>query len=322
MRRKWVFGCIALILLLSACGNNPDGSAPLIATGFIEGKNYAIVTLYGGRVADVLVTEGQDIAMGEILVHLEDDNIRQAVSQARAALDAAEAQLRMLASNPTNVDRTAMDAAVAAAETELIRAQAELDILVDAYDPYDPPEAMLQPAELNVAVASANLDLAEAQQALLLAGAPDGTRLAAEAAVREAEASLQLAEEVLLRMSPAAPIDGRIAAILVQAGETVPAGTTLLHMLDPDDLVLTIYIPQERLTSVSIGDEVSIQVDAFPGEEFTGTVSSIAEEAQFTPSTVLTEEERVKLVFEVSIEIVDPQGRLHAGMPADARILP
>jgi len=322
MRRLCFVGWIAFILLLSACGNNPDGAEPLVATGFIEGKNYSIMTLYDGRVADVLVSEGQDIDAGEILIQLEDDGILQAVNQAQAALDAAGAQLRMLASNPTNVDRTAMDAAVAAAETDMIRAQAELDILVDAYDPYDPPETMLQPAELNVAVASANLDLAEAQQALLLAGAPEGSRLAAEAAVREAEASLQLAREVLMRMSPTAPIDGRIAAILVQPGETVAAGTTLLQMMDPDDLVLTIFIPQEQLTNLSIGDEVAIQVDTFPEEDFSGIVSSIAEEAQFTPSTVLTEEERVKLVFEVRIELDDPQGRLHAGMPADARILP
>jgi HlyD family secretion protein len=92
--------------------------------------------------------------------------------------------------------------------------------------------------------------------------------------------------------------------------------------LDPDDLYLRLFIPVTQVAKVHLGDMFEITTDAYPDETFSGSVVHIADEAQFTPATVLTQEERVKLVFAVKLLVQDPSGKLKPGMPVDAASLP
>ncbi|MBN2556253.1 MAG: HlyD family efflux transporter periplasmic adaptor subunit [Anaerolineales bacterium] len=311
-----------LLLLLCSCSTAGDGNTPLKASGFIEGESYTIISLVGGVVEDVLVEEGQSVLAGDTILQLNGEGLRQQVDAAQAALNAARATLSMQEQTPSEADRTSAEAVAASAEAAMIAAQAELIILQDAYDPYDPPEQALLSAEENLAIASAGFELAQAQRDLLLAGPGESTLLAAEASVREAEANLRYIEELLNRQSIDAPINGRISLLLIQPGELAAPGAQLARIVIPESLTLTVYIPQDQLARVAIGREVDIQVDSYPDNHFSGVIASIADEAQFIPSTVLTEEERVKLVFEVEITVHDPDHLLHPGIPADAFISP
>lgn len=84
-----------------------------------------------------------------------------------------------------------------------------------------------------------------------------------------------------------------------------------------DDLKITVYIPEDRYGSVKIGQQAQVFVDSFPGETFTGVVVSIADQAEFTPRNVQTEEGRRTTVFAVELKVENPDGRLKPGMPAD-----
>ena len=81
-----------------------------------------------------------------------------------------------------------------------------------------------------------------------------------------------------------------------------------------------IYIPENRIGQINVGQEAQVQVDSFPAEVFVGHVASIAGKAEFTPRNVQTQEERVNLVFAVKVRIPNPDQNLKPGLPADATI--
>jgi len=80
------------------------------------------------------------------------------------------------------------------------------------------------------------------------------------------------------------------------------------------------YLNQTDLGRVRHGQPVVVRIDTFPGREFPGTVSYIASEAEFTPKSVQTPKERVKLVFRLKVDVANPDDVLKAGMPADVVI--
>jgi len=87
-----------------------------------------------------------------------------------------------------------------------------------------------------------------------------------------------------------------------------------------DEVNLTIYVPEDKLNRVYLGQAVEVQVDSFPSRVFTGTVSYISQQAEFTPRNIQTQEERVNMVFAVKVRLPNPEYLLKPGMPADAMI--
>jgi multidrug resistance efflux pump len=175
-------------------------------------------------------------------------------------------------------------------------------------------EAVYRQAEAAVQASQANLNAAKAD------ATPEDVALA-EAQVREGEAALAAVEVQLAKQSLTAPRDGLISEKLVDPGELAAPGAVLLELKDIDSVELTVYIPQDQVGQVKIGQKALVSVDAYEDQQFEGRVSYIAHEAEFTPRNVQTKEERVKLVFPVKIKLDNPDHRLKPGMPADAEIL-
>ena len=92
---------------------------------------------------------------------------------------------------------------------------------------------------------------------------------------------------------------------LKRAGEVVAAGTPVLTILDLADVYLTIFLPAAEAGKLKLGDQARMVVDPAPQYVIPATVSFVAADAQFTPKTVETQEEREKLVFRVKLQI-DP----------------
>jgi HlyD family secretion protein len=175
-------------------------------------------------------------------------------------------------------------------------------------------QTVYRQAEATVLVAQANLNAAEAD------ATPEDIALG-KAQVREAEAALAAVEVQLAKQTLTAPRDGLISEKLVDPGELAAPGTLLLELKDVDSVELTVYIPQDQVGQVKIGQKALVSVDAYEVKQFEGRVSYIAHEAEFTPRNVQTKEERVKLIFAVKIKLDNPDHRLKPGMPADAQIL-
>ncbi len=83
-------------------------------------------------------------------------------------------------------------------------------------------------------------------------------------------------------------------------------------------MTLKVYIPEDMYGQVKLGQQADIAVDTFPGRVFTGTVTSIADQAEFTPRNVQTVESRSTTVYAVEISLPNASHELKPGMPADA----
>jgi multidrug resistance efflux pump len=172
-------------------------------------------------------------------------------------------------------------------------------------------EAQYEMAAAGVGVASSKLDE-------LRAGPAPEEIAVAEARVAQAEAAGAVLEAQLEKMTLQSPIDGIVTSRSAHVGEAALAGATLLTVASLDEVTLTIYIPEDELGRVHLGQDVEVQVDSFPMRSFTGSVSYISQQAEFTPKNVQTEKERVNMVFAVKIRLPNQEHLLKPGMPADA----
>lgn len=117
------------------------------------------------------------------------------------------------------------------------------------------------------------------------------------------------------------PTDGVVMVRAAEPGEVIAAGTSVLTIGDIDHPWLRGYIPEQQLGRVKLGQKVILRTDSFPGKEYEGRVSFIASDAEFTPKQIQTQEERVKLVYRIKIDVDNKNRELKNNMPVDAEIL-
>lgn len=119
----------------------------------------------------------------------------------------------------------------------------------------------------------------------------------------------------------ASPIDGVVIARNLEVGEVAFPGAAIMTVADLEDAWIHIYVNEVKMGLVKPGQKAVVTVDSYPGKHFVGKVVAISNRAEFTPKTIQTKEERVKLMYAVKIEIPNPDLRLKPGMPADAVII-
>jgi HlyD family secretion protein len=223
--------------------------------------------------------------------------------------------------NLTNQDAWSAWEALFMAEAARDGAQQHLENLLAVQE--NPLEANIQVsgARSQYEIAEANVGVAQAQLEALRLGATEEEVMAAEARVEQARAALESVEVRIDKMTLRAPRGGTVLERLVNLGEIAPPNFALLALADLDVVTLTVYVPEDQLGLVKVGQEVRVTVDSYPDRTFSGKVVHIATKAEFTPKNVQTREERVTTVFAVDIDIPNQDHALKPGMPADAEIL-
>lgn len=181
-------------------------------------------------------------------------------------------------------------------------------------------QAQANGAESQYEIAAAAVALAQAQVEGLKMGATPAQIGAVEAQVEVARAALAALQVQADMYTVEAPISGMVLERPFHLGEVALPGVPLMTLADLDNLTLTVYVPEDQLGQVQLGREVSVTVDSYPGETFTGTVIFVSSQAEFTPKNVQTLEERVNMVFAVRVHLPNPGHLLKPGMPADAVI--
>jgi multidrug resistance efflux pump len=176
----------------------------------------------------------------------------------------------------------------------------------------------LAKGQYNLAVAGVAVAIAGLDE--LKAGPTEEAVAVAEAQVSQAQAAVSGLQAQMDKMILHSPLAGVVTSRSAHAGEASVAGATLLTIANLDEVTLTIYVPEDELGRVYLGQVVEVGVDSFPGQVFTGTVSYISQQAEFTPKNVQTEKERVNMVFAVKVRLPNPEHLLKPGMPADARL--
>ncbi len=267
----------------------------------------------------------------------------QEIAQATAARDRAAAVLARLEAGPRareiGVARQRLNMAVAdreLAESEYQRyqkliqqedaARVEYDRAVRALKSAQAAEsaaseelALLEEGsrEEDIAEAQAALDEAEASLRLMQEGYRAEDRAQAEAKVAAAAAVVDTIEVRVAELTITSPCDCRVEAIDLQPGDLVTANAPTVALLDESSMWLRAYVPESRLGDIALNAQVPFVVDGFPEERFTGRVTYISHDAEFTPRNVQTPEERSKQVFRIKLAIDDGRDRLAVGMMAD-----
>ncbi|MBC8496231.1 MAG: efflux RND transporter periplasmic adaptor subunit, partial [Chloroflexi bacterium] len=103
----------------------------------------------------------------------------------------------------------------------------------------------------------------------------------------------------------------------VEAGELIQPGLAAMTISQLDELTVTVYIPENQYGQINLGDTAQLKVDSFPFKTFEAVVTRIADQAEYTPRNVQTQEERQTTVYAVELSVNDPDGKLKPGMPSD-----
>ena len=250
-------------------------AAPLVRTLQFSGRvatlsRVDVGSTLTGRVLEVAVAEGARVMKGDVLVHLESDELRAALAQAQASERQAAARLAGLRST----GRTGAQAALAQTDSVLVAAQADLQRTRDLVAKGFLSEARLDEAQRGAAVARAQQSAARAQSA---ANADQGTDVTqAQAQLALAASATAAARARLDQALLTAPADARVLARLVEPGQIVQPGRALLSLALAGPLLLVAQVDERFLEQLQLGQVASVLADAFPTQRFTARVQSIS----------------------------------------------
>lgn len=310
----------ALVLWFAVFRGGNDRDA-LLASGTVEATEARLGFQAAGRVERVLAREGDAVRAGDTLAMLDAAELVARRDQAAAQVQAARALLRELERGSRSEEVAQARAVRDAAQQRLTDADRDLARVARLYEGGAVSREALDKATLAQEMAASQFAQAEEQRKLVETG-PRTERIEAQRAqVAQAEGARRAVEAALANAAILAPFDGVVTVRHREPGETVAPGVAVLTLMNPEDRWVRIYVQETRVGAVALGAAATIMSDTYPGREYAGDVRFIASEAEFTPKSVQTTEERVKLVFAVKVQITGDTAReLKPGMPADVRL--
>lgn len=294
----------------------------LVASGTVEATDAQLGFQAPGRIARLAPREGDRVAAGDELARLDTSELDARRVQAQAQTDAARAQLSELLAGSRREEIAQGKTAVAAADARVADAERDAERARTLLAGRAVSREAVDKATLAVDLARRQRDQAAEQLALLEQGPRPERIAAARAQLAQAEAAVATLDATLSNSVLTAPFPGVVTLRHREPGEIVGAGAAVLTLMNPDDRWVRIYVPENRLGRVAIGQRAEITSDTFPGKRYSGEVAFVASSAEFTPKNVQTAEERVKLVYAVKVRIAgDAEQELKPGLPADVRLV-
>ena len=252
------------------------------SNGRIEGTQVDVSSKYPGRLAEVTVEEGSSVTQGQVIAKISspeyEARLRAAqadVQKANDALAAAEAEI------------TSRESALEFAKSDFQRGQELMKTGFITKQVFEQRKRNYDSAVAAVASFTSQRDQALSQ-------------------IANSEAEVDRIQSIIDDMTLVSPRLGRVQYQLARAGEVVAAGAPIVTILDLSDVYMTIFLPAADAGRLTVGDEARIILDPVPDYVIPAKVSFVAADAQFTPKTVETTDERAKLMFRTKLKI-DPQ---------------
>ncbi|QLR03191.1 HlyD family secretion protein [Providencia rettgeri] len=334
-KRKVSFYLILVLAIMAAgyyywsqnSSSLPEGFAQ--SNGRIEATEIDIATKTAGRIDTILVKEGDFVQQGQELARMDTRALQEQLHEVQAQLRQAISAVATAESGlvQRKSEKLAAQAVVRQREAELDAAQKRLNrsrVLVktkavsqqqvdDDTAQMQGSKAALEASKAQVAASTAAIDSAQA-------GIVQAKNRVEAATATERRITADLEDSVLK-----APRNGRIQYRVAEPGEVLGAGGRVLNMVDLSDVYMTFFLPTEQAGKVALGSEVHIILDAAPNIVIPAKTSFVASVAQFTPKTVETQNERLKLMFRVRARISPELLKKHleyvkTGLPGKAYV--
>jgi HlyD family secretion protein len=304
-RRRYLPALVAVIAVAGIgawYGLAPERASPSGFQGYVEGNLVLIGPEEGGRIEVLKVEAGDRVQEGAMLFELDAALQKAQRLEAEAKLHQAEAQLadfRAALQRPEQI--AVLKAQEERAQAQLDYSRSELERQRTLFDRGYTAQARLDQAQSTFDRDRAALaEIKHQIEAGQIAGRT-AEIMAAEATVQAAQAMLGQAETRLSKRRVNAPAEALVQDVYFRPGEVVNAGQPVLGLLPPTNRRIRFYVPEPRLSTLTLGATVAIACDSCPGD-LQGRIVFISREAEFTPPVIFSEEERAKLVFRVEAQ--------------------
>jgi multidrug resistance efflux pump len=356
VQTMWAVGAIIAAVLVGGCqavAPAADEAGPLTASGTIRADEVRVASELGGRILEVRTEPGAQVKAGDALVVLDATPLLTQLSQAEAAVAAAQADLAVVEAGPQAEEIAAARAALAIAEAQRDGALVDWQNAQEMVEYPQDLDAQIADARTQVNLAAQSVELAEAELALerllrdqrpegslerqvadlqvlaaeetlaaaqadeqtaqtmlnwlwlirseplaliaqahaaegqyhvaeagvavaqarlddLLAGPTAEEIAVAEAAVRQAQAQTGVLQVQEAKSTLRSPVDGVLLDQALRIGEVAAPAAAILTVADLSEVTLTVYVPENRIGQVRLGQTVRVMVDSFPGQTFSG----------------------------------------------------
>lgn len=285
MSRKLIISGITLIAVAGGIAGWLFFSKPALPYGIaggngrLEGKQVDIATKVPGRIADVLVDEGDTVEAGQVVAKMDVEPLEAQLRNAQAKIREAQDNLRT-----AQADVGVKKAELAYADKQYKRSN----------------ELVIRGA---VSEQERDVDLARADMSRAALLGSEAQVVASRAAIDAATAEADRLQAEIKDSSLRAPIRGRVQNRVAEPGEVLPAGGKVLALVDLTDVYMYVFLPETIAGKVALGAQGRIVLDAYPDYPIRTTVTFVSPSAQFTPKTVETAEERHNLSFRIKLQL-------------------
>jgi HlyD family secretion protein len=279
---------------------NAHDNGVIRASGRIEGEESHLGSRLPSQVKAVFVKEGDRVHKGELLIALDDSDVRSKLNAADYGLSVAK-----------GAQKKAMAGANAV--------QHEAAVVDEKMKPKH--HNFVSSFFRSITGAKRKEQVVAMQAKMQLAGQEQQAQSGVMQARGEYAKALVVRKVVSADTSYfriASPIDGIVETRNVQPGDAVTPGQVLMTIVNLHEVYLRCFVPEGSVGRIGIGQRANVYLDSAPERPLSGHIVSIDSEASFTPENVYFQQDRVKQAFGVKVEIDNPDGLAKPGMPADA----
>jgi len=286
-------GLLGLVFIIACSKKNVN---ELSGSGTLEATEILLSARLAGLVTDMLVNEGDAVAVGQVMAQIDTEKIFLQKKQLLAGLD----ELRL---NLQNAQR-----AVTLAKDNLNNVEKKFNRIKSLFSESSATQQQFDDIETAYKAAQTQYENAITSFKAL------------KAKEQQVMVQSELLESQLQDAKIIAPIQGTVIEKYLERGEVARLGSPVINLADLQKMWIKIYFKEADLGKIALNDPAELQISAYPDRVFPGRVSWISSKAEFTPKTVQTKEARSDLVYAVKIEVKNPEGILKIGMPADVTL--
>ena len=301
MRIALALVLVIVVLCAVYAGVQAHERNKLVVQGSLKMTESTLNSMLAGTIEEVLVSEGDEVKEGDVLVRITSDTVNAKLQQAEGAQAAAQAQ--------------ADKAESGARSQEVAQAKAAYDYAQKTYN-------RMKTLLAQEAISQSTFDQVEAQYIaaketynMAVEGARSEDKAAASALVQQADGAIAEVNSYLDNSEIKAPMDGIVTAINVDKGELISTGMPVAAVTSPKNPWVEVNVEETQLSKVHLGSTVKVTFSAYPGEEFTGKVTNVSQKPSFATKRATNENGSFDILsYGVKVEITDVPEELYSGM--------
>ncbi len=325
---KKIILCATVVTLLAACGNKEKD---FDATGTFEATEVTVSAKATGELTTFDVSEGQEVTAGAQVGKIDDTQLvlkKQQLETTRSQLGANKRQLGATR-NATTSKRLDLEKQVAGIRQQITNARREKQRYTELLRDGAVPQKQVDEISYQISVLEKQLSATQEQIRSNNASlAEQGQSIDAQIeGINSQQASIDVQQSQLddqiANTTIKAPISGNVLEKYVEQGEFVTIGKPLFKMADVSHIIMRAYVTSAQLQKIKVGQKVQVLADYGNKQikAYNGTITWISSQSEFTPKTIVTDDERADLVYAIKIAVDNSDGGIKIGMYGKVKLI-